>query len=123
MAWLVLHEHTPRSCCCFPGGVGSGGHENALGVLKEFVQQPQQSTPVKKSRQHTQGMLVLILDEMDQLMSQSRSVLYELFALPQVPAFGPGCNPRSGEDCCLHSTWWGVSAENCVLAQRVLVQL
>ena len=78
------------------------GHENVLAALKDFVQQPLQSTPMKKSRQHTQGMLVLILDEMDQLMCQSRSVLYELFALPQVPAFDHrGCDHRSGEVICL----------------------
>lgn len=43
-------------------------------------------------------MAVVILDEMDQLLSQDHSVLYDLFRLPQVRA-GPF---EKGLDCAMH---------------------
>lgn len=46
------------------------------------------ATPLKKGKQP--GMLVLILDEMDQLISQDCTILYTLFSLPQVcPLLAP----------------------------------
>ena len=40
-------------------------------------------TPAKKGK-GSSGMLILILDELDQLRSQDCSILYRLFSLPQV---------------------------------------
>lgn len=37
-----------------------------------------------KKGSKTKGMLILILDELDSLRSQDCSILYSLFALPQV---------------------------------------
>lgn len=46
---------------------------------------PPKSTPGKrKGPGQGPGMLVLICDEMDQLMSTAQDVLYDLFFLPQV---------------------------------------
>ncbi len=67
-------------------GVASGAGvaapaDEAHAALRELAQAPL-ATPSKKGKQA--GVLILILDEMDQLISQDRAILYSLFSLPQV---------------------------------------
>lgn len=52
-------------------------------------------------------MIVAVLDEMDQLISQDQSVLYELFTLPQVSA-KLSVTPSNGalSSLCLHGALW-----------------
>ena len=64
------------------------GPQAALESLKKALDLPSEapgarrlSTPSKSRR--ARGMAVIVLDEMDQLLSQDHSVLYDLFRLPQ----------------------------------------
>jgi Cdc6-like AAA superfamily ATPase len=72
-------------------GVASGGGvaahaDDAHAALRELVQVSQ--APLSKKGKQP-GMLILILDEMDQLISQDCGILYSLFTLPQVPRLPP----------------------------------
>ena len=69
-------------------GSATEGSQAALESLKKALELPSEapgarrlSTPSKIRR--ARGMAVVILDEMDQLLSQDHSVLYDLFRLPQ----------------------------------------
>ena len=64
------------------------GPQAALESLKKALELPSEApgarrlgTPSKSRR--ARGMAVIVLDEMDQLLSQDHSVLYDLFRLPQ----------------------------------------
>lgn len=66
--------------------------ESLQAVLTQPLPAQQSSTPHKggtpgKRRGAGLGMLVVICDEMDQLMSTAQDVLYDLFFLPQVQTF------------------------------------
>ncbi|CAL5228465.1 g11605 [Coccomyxa viridis] len=90
--------NTPQLACpadafVCPGsqpGSATEGSQAALESLKKALELPSEapgarrlSTPSKIRR--ARGMAVVILDEMDQLLSQDHSVLYDLFRLPQAP--------------------------------------
>jgi Cdc6-like AAA superfamily ATPase len=69
----------------------SGGSESStttLEALKQVVRMPQrdavQNRRASMSAARARRMVVVILDELDQLISQDQAVLYELFKLPQV---------------------------------------
>ena len=69
-------------------GATTEGPQAALESLKKALELPSEtpgarrlSTPSKARR--ARGMAVVVLDEMDQLLSQDHSVLYDLFRLPQ----------------------------------------
>ena len=55
---------------------------DAKEAFSEYTQMAMGS-PSKKAK-HQPGMLILILDELDQLRSQDSGILYSLFGLPQV---------------------------------------
>ena len=65
--------------------------ESLQAVLTQPLPSQPSSTPHKgtPSKRRGVGMLVVICDEMDQLMSTAQDVLYDLFFLPQV--FFPAC--------------------------------
>ena len=90
----------------FAAGAGVAAHaDDAQAGLRELAQAPQ-ATPSKKGKQA--GMLVLILDEMDQLLSQDCAILYTLFSIPQVPtslSLGPQMDIQErlwNESPCMH---------------------
>ena len=65
----------------------AAGHDQALEALQAVVTHPlpdptKPSSTKRKGPGH--GMIIVICDEMDQLMSSAQDVLYDLFFLPQV---------------------------------------
>lgn len=62
-------------------------HDQSLDTLQAVMTQPltdrTKVTPSKR-RGCGHGMVIVICDEMDQLMSSAQEVLYDLFFLPQV---------------------------------------
>ena len=65
----------------------ASAHDQCLEALQAVMTQPlpdpTKATPSKR-KGGGHGMMVVICDEMDQLMSTARDVLYDLFFLPQV---------------------------------------
>ncbi len=61
--------------------------DQSLEALQAVLTQPlpdsKKATPSKR-KGSGQGMMIVICDEMDQLMSSAQDVLYDLFFLPQV---------------------------------------
>ena len=61
--------------------------DQALEALQAVMTQPlpdRSKTTPSKRRGSAHGMMVVVCDEMDQLMSSAQEVLYDLFFLPQV---------------------------------------
>ena len=87
--FCVREANPPESNCSLGVGADAGDPVACpLELLKEALQAPaakgrsgkSKATPQARSRR----MVMVILDEIDQLVSQDQAVLYELFALPQV---------------------------------------
>ncbi len=65
----------------------ASSHDQSLEALQAVMTQPlpdrTKVTPSKR-KGSGHGMMIVICDEMDQLMSSAQEVLYDLFFLPQV---------------------------------------
>lgn len=74
-----------------PGGA-TERPQSALEGLKRSLEQPSEAPGARRlsssgsKGKRGGGMAVVVLDEMDQLLSQDHSVLYDLFRLPQARA-------------------------------------
>ncbi len=96
--------HSSKSCRCacrlcnpllirtkakgfFAGCESSTNRSDTEEALREYCQLHPQ-TPAKKGKTSGHGMLILVLDELDQLRSQDCNILYSLFSLPQVQCEG-----------------------------------
>lgn len=81
--------------------------DQALEALKAVITQPlpdqSKSTPSKR-KAPPHGMMIVICDEMDQLMSSAQEVLYDLFFMPQVRHVHAGLYSCSVQDC--HIALW-----------------
>ena len=60
---------------------GDQAQEALQAVITQPLPNRSKSTPSKRK---THGMMVVICDEMDQLMSSAQEILYDLFFMPQV---------------------------------------
>ena len=76
----------------------SEGPQAALESLKRALERHNGAAPAAIRRLSTGGkskraggMAVVVLDEMDQLLSQDHSVLYDLFRLPQASLLSQAC--------------------------------
>ena len=61
--------------------------DQALEALQAVITQPltdRSKTTPSKRKMSSHGMMIVICDEMDQLMSSAQEVLYDLFFMPQV---------------------------------------
>ena len=87
---LMQHMHSTGTRIVYPAAAPSeatSSPDQSLEALQAVLTQPlpdsKKATPSKhKGSEH--GMMVVICDEMDQLMSTAQEVLYDLFFLPQV---------------------------------------
>ena len=87
---LISTLLTPGTGIVYPAGAtaeAASGGDQALEVLQAAVTQPlpdgSKVTPSKR-KGASHGMMIVVCDEMDQLMSSAKEVLYDLFFLPQV---------------------------------------
>ena len=62
---------------------GSQALEALQAVITQHLPDGKKATPSKR-KTSSHGMIIVICDEMDQLMSTAQEVLYDLFFLPQV---------------------------------------
>lgn len=75
----------------------SEGPQAALEGLKRALEQHSEAAAADRrlstggKGKRARGMAVVVLDEMDQLLSQDHSVLYDLFRLPQASLLSQAC--------------------------------
>ena len=95
---LALRHSYHETLCSFSGtsivyptgaaaAEAASAGDQALEALQAVITQPlpdrSKVTPSKR-KMSSHGMMIVICDEMDQLMSTAQEVLYDLFFMPQV---------------------------------------
>ena len=76
-----VHSHTGHTTLLLAGSVS---HQELLAQLQSRLQQSTATPGRRKKGPQREAMVLLVLDELDALMTTDQSMLVELFRLPQV---------------------------------------